>query len=528
MDLCAFLRFMQLLALSDERLRFINGHFDKTRTDSDLEVDLQVNADKIRCLPGSKFEEVHSVTKDTLASIRIGCSVRLSSFCPSLSRARLGSYRELLAQLRLLGSFQAAEAVFSFSAISLQQITFLMWILLLANERMDEEAIEVDHLLVEPQFFRTLDDNDDAICFGSKKVEKSLTIGGILCTTAYDDDESGILDAHYELIEEQASKYEFIDSILQGAAEDENLHAASSFLCDCSGYILGSDVAENSLLDGSRNGGTGVKNVVSAGRIQIKDDDDVKSAWLCDVKSPVVYKADQPDLSFGPMDDCEINETFHIAADRHAFIEDSKGLNSQLVFDQPDLTWFNNSNLMENKLLSSENDDHLILIPGNELSKGDHGSLIESSCTRAKDGCVNRFGEATFIELNHQTCKFSRKTNDAVRNTKRLHKPTKRYIEETPELKSRYTYTRVKQPLFNYKGHVIHASEEKKHQKGAQLLYQDSDKMHSPEFIETKAKEFKNAPIPQYIMRRVRELSVIHPYPRNQKSIKYGFVRCSS
>ncbi|KAG0451906.1 hypothetical protein HPP92_025982, partial [Vanilla planifolia] len=45
-------------------------------------------------------------------------------------------------------------------------------------------------------------------------------------------------------------------NILQGAAEDENLHAASSFLCDCSGYILGSDVAENSLLDGSRNGGT--------------------------------------------------------------------------------------------------------------------------------------------------------------------------------------------------------------------------------------------------------------------------------
>ncbi|KAG0451924.1 hypothetical protein HPP92_025935 [Vanilla planifolia] len=43
-----------------------------------------------------------------------------------------------------------------------------------------------------------------------------------------------------------------------------------------------------------------------------------------------------------------------------------------------------------------------------------------------------------------------------------------------------------------------------------------------------KTKNLKNAPVPQYIMRRVRELSVIHPYPRNQRSIKYGFVRCSS
>ncbi|KAK8952518.1 hypothetical protein KSP39_PZI004832 [Platanthera zijinensis] len=321
--------------------------------------------------------------------------------------------------------------------------------------RPDDEPIEVDHLLVEQHFVGTFD--DDVMYMSSKSFQKCSNVSDIPCSADYHDQE-GILNADAKQTGKHALKYEFM---LEGTEENEDFHATCNLSCDCSDFLLESVSAENLLMDYQSNGESTVTNMKSARQIQCMDES--KSVLPYIAKTFSLCNMDQTTVPLNSTNGHERHNTLQSTACRNASLEDPKWLKHELLFDQQVLTGLGSvSDLMGGALLSSENED-MILVAGNEMSERVFSSLLSIPHNGGlltgtdKNEVSYGVGQTALIEDNQGTHEILEDTNDSFIATKRLRKPTRRYIEETSESKSRRSYDRFKNALLTSKERVLQA-----------------------------------------------------------------------
>ncbi|KAK8965802.1 hypothetical protein KSP40_PGU002094 [Platanthera guangdongensis] len=333
--------------------------------------------------------------------------------------------------------------------------------------RPDDEAIEVDHLLVEQHFVGTFD--DDVMYMSSKSFQECSNVSDIPCSTDYHDQE-GILNADAKQTGKHALKYEFM---LEGAEENEDFHATCNLSCDCSDFLLESVSAENLLLDYQSNGESTVTNMKCARQIQCIDE--AKSVLPYIAKTFALCNMDQTTVPLNSTNGHERHNTLQSTACRNASLEDQKWLKHELLFDQQVLTGLGGvSDLMGGALLSSENED-MILVTGNEMSERVFSSLLSIPHNGGlltgtdKNEVSHGVGQAALIEDNQGTHEILEDTTDSFMATKRLRKPTRRYIEETSESKSRRSYDRFKNALLTSKERVLQARTEMNYPSGVTM-----------------------------------------------------------
>lgn len=336
--------------------------------------------------------------------------------------------------------------------------------------RPDDEGLEVDHLLVEQHFLGTL--GDDAMYMNSKSFQKCSNVSEIPCSTEYYGQE-GILNADAKQTGKHALKYEFM---LEGTEENENIHATCNLSCDCSDFLLESVSAENLLLDYPSNNESTVRNMKSARQTQCVDE--VKSVFPYIAKTFALANMDQTTAPQNSTNGHGRRNALQSTACRNASLEDPKWLKHELLFDQPILTGLGSvSDLMGGAFLSSANEDDMILFAGNEMSERVFSSLLSippnGGLLTSTDKYKVPYGvePTALIDDNQRTREILEDTNDSFIVTKRSRKPTRRYIEETSEPKSRYSYDRFKNALLTSKERFLHQRTEVNHSSG--------DTMHS-------------------------------------------------
>ncbi|PKU77631.1 Telomere repeat-binding protein 4 [Dendrobium catenatum] len=360
----------------------------------------------------------------------------------------------------------------------------------------NEETIEVGHLLVPPHVTRALD--EDPMYLSSKSLENCLNVGGTPCSDGYYDqgNDYGILVADAEQVEIQALKYEFM---LQEPEENENPHITCNLSCDCSDYLLEAVSAET-FMDYPSNSEATVRNMEYTSQVQCmdRDVDEVKPDYIARTFAIATL-----DHSTGAPDSTKFlsHDTLHGTFFQNASLEAQKWLKHELLlFDQQNLTELGNvCDQMDSAFLSSENEDDMILIPGNEIpervfssfvSLPHTGALVSSA---AKNELPYRDGQAA---LDCRGQEILGTTNDSMMTTKRLRKPTRRYIEESSETKPRSSYDRLKTSLISSKEKLLHARAAGKCRwSGAvQLLYQDyPGRVHSLRgFRRKRTKQLEN------------------------------------
>ncbi|XP_020600267.1 uncharacterized protein LOC110039515 isoform X2 [Phalaenopsis equestris] len=328
----------------------------------------------------------------------------------------------------------------------------------------NEEAIEVDCLLEEPHA-EALD--VDAMYLNSETLENCLNVEGTPCSTGlYDQrDDCGILDVDAEKAGMQALKYEFM---FQGSEENENLHISCNLSCDCSDYLL-----ENSL-DHQSNSEATFGNMEYAGQIQCMDSgvDEVEPDYISKTFTVAsLIQTTAPDST-----KVRSQDALHTAFCRNTPLEAQKWRNHELLFDEQKLTALDNvSDLMESAFLYSENEDEMILVPQNGMTASSFVSMPHSGALvsgPAKNELPYEDGQAAVSQGAH---KVSGSTNVSVISSKRLRKPTRRYIEETSEIKPRCSYDRFKMSIICSEEKLIYARTERKNcwSGAVQLLYHD-------------------------------------------------------
>ncbi|PKA47785.1 hypothetical protein AXF42_Ash021115 [Apostasia shenzhenica] len=347
---------------------------------------------------------------------------------------------------------------------------------------LDEEDIQVDHLLVEPHGEKGLDHYD--ICSTSKGVEKTITTEGICCNARQNDygDAYGMLDGDFEA-KMQELKYEFLDNILQ-VAEDENLHMICNVSCDSAEYLFDSGFTGNCLLDCSSN----TKHLKS--QISLEQDDDCDKSALHFTAKSISFRT--PGLANLPLehpDNHELYGAFSSTFYQGDCLDDKQWLKDGLSFGQQNLISCNVSNQNESGILSQKNADGRIPIPGIEMPERVYGSL----CNLSDDGAFSSQIAASLDEhagvdkhsagtdFNRASRKISEYTND-VMTTKRLRKPTRRYIEETSEMKPKCSFESPNTTTVRSKDKVLHSRIQRQYnRRGAMQFFYEyyPDRMQS-------------------------------------------------
>ncbi|XP_072987809.1 uncharacterized protein [Typha latifolia] len=175
-----------------------------------------------------------------------------------------------------------------------------------------------------------------------------------------------------------------------------------------------------------------------------------------------------------------MNEISHSASERTGILGLDVAQSGTMESNYENFTEIDNvSGLLECSLPSYEQEDDLIWLPGSSLPEGLYVPFTEISDSRllvvgggggggakndefsGQDAAASDFSEAVKIESTHSN--FEGKST--LKTTKRLRKPTRRYIEEISEQKSKSCNGRLK-PLTDTRGSVIHMAHGLRAQRG--------------------------------------------------------------
>ncbi|XP_065007438.1 uncharacterized protein LOC135638297 isoform X1 [Musa acuminata AAA Group] len=337
----------------------------------------------------------------------------------------------------------------------------------------EDEAMEVEHLLLEPQIEKDLSNN--IMLMGSEHSKECLAIEDFTFAVDYTDckEDFGKIYSDAALIQ----KHEFVDSMLQGVNEG-NLHGQSNFCSICPELFWDNDCAESHQVKCASQNTSCIRNFRSdlqTKSIGIHSDAGEFSDLSNALNSP--YDAATPDRDAFLFDDVstdQLPDVFRSTLGWDTSVEDKQSLEHHILFELQNLTEINKfSSPSQCSSMPNEIDDETIWIPKNlfEEVSSPFGSIFDTTklvvgigaekpvqCGR--DVQVGNFSEAHKTHLGDE--------DSAVITNKRLRKPTRRYIEETSDLKSRCC--RETRGLVIQKQRGLHASRVQRRKNAAVMV----------------------------------------------------------
>ncbi|URE02792.1 SANT [Musa troglodytarum] len=282
----------------------------------------------------------------------------------------------------------------------------------------EDEAMEVEHLLLEPQIEKDLSNN--IMLMGSEHSKECLAI--------------------------EDFTFAFVDSMLQGVNEG-NLHGQSNFRSICPELFWDNDCAESLQVKCVSQNTSCLRNFRSdlqTKSIEIHSDAGEFSDLSNALNSP--YDAATPDRDAFFFDDIstdQLPDVFRSTLGWDTSVEGKQSLEHHILFEFQNLTEINKfSSPSQCSSMPNEIDDEMMWIPKKlfDVVSSPFGSIFDTTklvvgigaekpvhCGR--DVRVGNFSEAHKTRLGDE--------DSAVITNKRLRKPTRRYIEETSDLKSR-------------------------------------------------------------------------------------------
>ncbi|URE02789.1 SANT [Musa troglodytarum] len=306
----------------------------------------------------------------------------------------------------------------------------------------EDEAMEVEHLLLEPQIEKDLSNN--IMLMGSEHSKECLAIEDFTFAVDYTDCKAdfGKIYSDAALIQ----KHEFVDSMLQGVNEG-NLHGQSNFRSICPELFWDNDCAESLQVKCVSQNTSCLRNFRSdlqTKSIEIHSDAGEFSDLSNALNSP--YDAATPDRDAFFFDDIstdQLPDVFRSTLGWDTSVEGKQSLEHHILFEFQNLTEINKfSSPSQCSSMPNEIDDEMMWIPKKlfDVVSSPFGSIFDTTklvvgigaekpvhCGR--DVRVGNFSEAHKTRLGDE--------DSAVITNKRLRKPTRRYIEETSDLKSR-------------------------------------------------------------------------------------------
>ncbi|KAF8397717.1 hypothetical protein HHK36_016639 [Tetracentron sinense] len=322
---------------------------------------------------------------------------------------------------------------------------------------LEDELIEVEHLLAEPKNEKV--SVDSALCLEMENPEKCLAIEDFPCTVECGQikNDRGALDPNSIREEEEESKLEFLDGMLQGVDEEGDLHVTNSLSGACEDYLLDTEFAEEvsnlnyGPCEGSCMGNLGLESHFPG--LSGRDNGAAEISELSTATIPVPESiSGQNCLLLDKMTIRELHEAFRSTFGRETSVKDKQWLKNRISFGLQNLVELENvSSLWEGGISSNENEGHMILTTSNDSS----GRMF-STFTNVLGNRTKPVGQVVDRDLLTTSSAEAGKVGNGLLNMgdregslltrKRLRKPTRRYIEESSDLKSRNCSGRLETP----------------------------------------------------------------------------------
>ncbi|XP_020093796.1 uncharacterized protein LOC109713918 isoform X2 [Ananas comosus] len=332
-----------------------------------------------------------------------------------------------------------------------------------------DDIMEVEQLLAEPQIQKDL--IDDISKMSSEGFENCLVVGEFACYAGYSDQKTdlGILDLDTEQAGNAGSKYEFVDSILH-EVDGGNLNMPYNIPCVCPNYILDTGLAESSQMDFSSDSGTHPRNLNSEckteGLERNMSNIDTSDCSHAIIPFPAA-KCDQDTTFLENMSIDELHDAFRGMFGRDTHVKDKHWLKRRILFGLENLAEIDHvsSSLLEFDPCSNEQQDELIWMPRSSLPEGlcipftkisDSSPLVDGIPENDEyAGQVAHAKHLTEVMKIESGFSSTGEKESAQIPAKRLRKPTRRYIEETYELKTRCCSGKLKAAISSSRGVLI-------------------------------------------------------------------------
>ncbi|KAJ4969613.1 hypothetical protein NE237_002712 [Protea cynaroides] len=347
----------------------------------------------------------------------------------------------------------------------------------------EDDLIEVEHLFAEPKNDKVLVDN--ILCFSRDIPDKCLEIERYPCAADHNHirSDSDTMDPNTTQGVKEESKFEFIDGVLNGVDEEGDLHIANGLSTMCDDYLLDAEFADEvSDSDYGSWGGSFLGNIgLQSYSSELRGRNSLTSE-LTELSTPTIPV---PEPSFDPnarllekMSIYELHETFSSTFGHETPVSDKGWPKHRISLGFQNLVDFENvSSLLECGVRTNENEGDLFPFC-NDFS----GRMYQPS-TNAQGSKVRSLGRG--MEKENLAARVELVTNSPpsgkvgvelldlgdrdglLLRRKRLRKPTRRYIEESSSLKSRYYTGKLESPTTSSSNKFLHVkSHNQHHRKG--------------------------------------------------------------
>ncbi|OVA10103.1 SANT/Myb domain [Macleaya cordata] len=331
----------------------------------------------------------------------------------------------------------------------------------------EDEITEVEHLLAEPKNEKV--SVDAVLCYNNENPEKCLAIEDFPGSVDHNNQlktDSGVLLSNITREWSDDSKFEFLDGMLQGV-DEEDLHVTNGLSSACEDYLLDTEFVEKvpdldyGTCGGPRSGNLGFES--RSPGLSERDTGGAETLELSASTIPVLEStSDQNVLLLDKMTIQELHKAFKSTFGRETTVKDKQWLIRRISFGLQNFVELENaSSLLESGISSKRNDGDMLLVCNNDSPGmyssftnvvGSKGKSVDQSVLRERltgvDVYKTSYSEAKDIGFGFLS---SRDREDTLATRKRLRKPTRRYIEETSDLKSRYCSGKLETPITSSK-----------------------------------------------------------------------------
>ncbi|KAK1308714.1 Telomere repeat-binding protein 4 [Acorus calamus] len=341
----------------------------------------------------------------------------------------------------------------------------------------EDEVIDVEHLLAEPHNEKCF----DGFYLDSGNFDKCLAVQRFPCSNEYcqtNTDCGGVVDSSVSQDVKHESN-EFLDRMLQGIHDESNLHITSDFSSDCIDYLLGiGHVEKDSQLNYGSQSVLG--NMGSECHSPGFNERESGAEEVSDLSNAIIQLPEststQSALFLDNLSIRELHDAFKSIFGRETSVKDKQWLKRRILSGFKNFTQLGDSfSLLESGFSSNESNLNMISSSCNHLFERAYFPSTNISDKSpelvSRDG--GKEGHSGSDILESAICDVKKIGIDLLkaRNTentpipqKRLRKPTRRYIEESSDVKSKTCDGRLDTSRVGSRDKVFHVRVHNQHQ----------------------------------------------------------------
>ncbi|WOL06223.1 hypothetical protein Cni_G14955 [Canna indica] len=306
-----------------------------------------------------------------------------------------------------------------------------------------EDEVEVESLFFDPLIEKDL--NNDIMLMGSGHVKEGLAINDFAFAVDYANQkvDFGEYYSGAALMQKHDVKYEFVDSLLQGV-NDGSFHAQSNFCNDSPNFLL-DGYAESLEVKFTSQSTSCIRNLrteLESKNIDSHSDAGEISDLSNPLNSPNEAHLDQDALFHDDSNINQLPDAFRSNLRQDSSVEDKHSLKRHTLCGFQNLTEIDNfSSPFKCCSTVMENEDEMIWMPNDIFGVSspfesiyDNSEIVGICAEEAGHSRVGSFTETR--EGGIELLNLDDEESGTIAN-KRLRKRTRRYIEESTDLKSR-------------------------------------------------------------------------------------------